>query len=112
MLTTLSSIKSGLGLELFDPTEDPLLTNILKHVSARFAAECNRIFDYGTGLTYEFRADEVNIFNDHPPIELVSQFDLKSSESEGWLPKPPSTIFYLRPVPGSNSQSASAPHVS
>jgi len=84
MLTTLVTIKSRLGLDTFDTTDDPLLTNLLKHVSARFSAECNRTFDYGAALTFEFRADQTNIVVDHPPIELVSKFELKSTESEGW----------------------------
>ena len=54
MLTQLTTVKSRLGLEQFDPTDDALLTNIIKHVSARFAAECNRTFDYAAGATYEF----------------------------------------------------------
>src|SRR5713226_8322875 len=93
MLAQLSTIKSRLGLEAFAPDDDALLTNLLKHVSARFAAECNRIFDYGAGLTYEFRAEQLNIVVDHPPIALVSQFDLKTTESEGWLPQ--SSVSYL-----------------
>jgi len=85
MLTQLATLKSRLGLEIFDTTDDLVLTSILKHVSARFAAECNRIFDYGAGLTYEFRANQINIIVDHPPIELVSQFHLKTTEAEGWV---------------------------
>jgi len=85
MLTQLSTLKGRLGLEIFDTTEDLGLTNLLRHVSARFAAECNRTFDYAAGATYEFRADQVNILVDRPPIEAVSQFALKSSESEGWI---------------------------
>jgi len=85
MLTQLATLKARLGLELFDTTEDVGLTNLLRHVSARFAAECNRVFDYGAALTYEFRADQINIVVDRQPIELVSQFALKSSESEGWI---------------------------
>ena len=85
MLTQLTTLKTRLGLELFDTTDDTMLTNLLRHVSARFAAECNRTFDFGAGLTNEFRADQINIVVDRPPIELVSQFDLKSSESEGWV---------------------------
>src|SRR6266699_2535558 len=83
MLTQLSTLKARLGLETFDTTDDTLLTNILKHVSARFAADCNRIFDYGEGLTYEFPADEIGIFVDHTPIEAVSEFALKTTEAEG-----------------------------
>ena len=56
MLTQLSTLKTRLGLDQFDTTDDVLLTNILNLVSARFSAECNRVFDYGTSLTYEFRA--------------------------------------------------------
>ena len=44
MLTQLSSVKARLGLEAFDTTDDALLTNLIKHVSARFEAECNRVF--------------------------------------------------------------------
>ena len=38
MLTQLPTIKTRLGLDLFDTTDDVLLTSLLKHVSARFAA--------------------------------------------------------------------------
>src|SRR5882672_3842673 len=93
MLTQLATIKSRLGLDPFDTAGEPLLTSLLKHVSARFAAECNRVFDYGAGLTYGFRADQLNILVDHPPIELVSLFHLKTSESEGWVLQ--SAIDYL-----------------
>jgi hypothetical protein len=93
MLTQLATIKTRLGLDLFDTSNDPLLTSLLAHVSARFAAECNRVFDYGAGLTYEFRADQLNIVVDHPPIQSVAQFDLKSTETEGWLLQ--SSISYL-----------------
>src|SRR5256885_43190 len=93
MLTQLLTLKSRLGLEAFDPTDDPLLINLIKMVSARFAAECNRTFNYGENLVSEFRADELNIVVDRPPIESVSQFELKSSEAEGWLPQ--SGVNYL-----------------
>jgi hypothetical protein len=93
MLTTLPNLKSRLELESFDTTPDAVLTSLLKHVSARFAAACNRTFGYGAGLTYEFRADQLNIVVDHLPIELVTQFDLKTSEAEGWILQ--SAIDYL-----------------
>src|SRR5258708_7441433 len=85
MLTQLSTLKARLGLEIFDTTDDFTLTNLLRHVSARFAAECNRIFDYAADATYEFHADQINIVVDRPPIELVAQFALKTTESEGWI---------------------------
>src|ERR1051325_5084320 len=94
MLAQLSTLKSRLGFEQFDTTDDLILTNLLRHVSGRFALECNRIFDYGAGITYEFRAEQINIVVNRPPIELVTQFELKTTESEGWLPQ--SSISYLR----------------
>src|SRR5258708_2054936 len=93
MLTQLATLKSRLGLDHSDTTHDLLLTSLLKHVSARFAAECNRAFDYGAVLTYEFHADQLNIVVDHPPIQAVTQFDLKTSESAGWILQ--SAIDYL-----------------
>ena len=93
MLTQLSTLKARLGLELFDTTDDTTLTNLLRHVSARFAAECNRVFDYGAALTYEFRADQVSVVVGHPPIQSVAEFELKTSESEGWIVQP--SIAYL-----------------
>ena len=93
MLTTLLNLKSRLGLDAFDTNDDALLTNLLKHVSARFAAECHRVFDYGAALTSEFRASDVNINVDHPPIEFVTKFELKTTESEGWVLQ--SAIGYL-----------------
>jgi len=87
MLTQLSTIKARLGLEQFDTTDDLVLTNLLRHVSGRFAIECNRIFDYRAATTFEFRAEQTNIIVDRPPIELVSQFDLKNTEAEGLLPQ-------------------------
>src|SRR5438046_2335613 len=93
MLAQLSTIKARLGLEQFDTTDDLVLTNLLRHVSARFALECNRVFDYGAGLTFAFHAEQINIVIDRPPIELVSQFHLKATESEGWLLQ--SAVGYL-----------------
>src|SRR5436309_61097 len=85
MLTTLPNLKSRLCLEAFATDDDPLLSNLLKHVSARFACECNRTFDYEAGLTCQFRADQINIIVERAPIEVVTRFDLKTTESEGWL---------------------------
>src|SRR5436309_1712720 len=88
MLTQLSTLKVRLGIEAFETADDLILTSLLKHVSARFAAECNRIFDYGVGLTFEFPAEEWQIIVDRPPIERVTRFDLKSMEREGWIVQP------------------------
>ena len=85
MLTTLTTLKARLGLETFDTTDDALLINLANFVSARFAADCHRTFDYGAALTYEFRARQLNIVVDRPPIASVALFELKTTEAEGWL---------------------------
>jgi len=85
MLTQLPTLKSRLGLEAFDTTDDVTLLNLIKLVSARFTAECNRVFDYGAVVTFEFRADQLNLVVNRAPIQAVTQFELKSTEGEGWL---------------------------
>jgi hypothetical protein len=93
MLAQLSSLKSRLRLESFDVADDTLLTNYLKHASGRFAQECNRIFDRAVGATFEYHAHEREITPDRYPIESVTGFDLKSNETEGWVPQ--SDIDYV-----------------
>ena len=56
MLTQLSTLKTRLRLNSFDLDDDPLLTSLINHASGRFAKECNRIFDRGAGVTFEFSA--------------------------------------------------------
>lgn len=93
MLTQLFSLKTRLRLNSFDLDDDPLLTGLLKHASGRFAKECNRIFDRGVGVTFEFRAHEMDISIDRYPIESITGFDLKSNEAEGWIAQ--SDVSYL-----------------
>ena len=85
MLTQLTTAKTRLRLNSFDLDDDPLLTSLINHASGRFAKECNRIFERDAGVTFEFRADEMNISPDRYPIESVASFDLKSTEAEGWV---------------------------
>ena len=85
MLTQLITLKTRLGLELFDNADDALLTNLLKLCSLRFAGDCHRIFDYAADVPYEFGAEQLMVVVDRPPIEVVSRFELKSSEREGWV---------------------------
>src|SRR5947207_13369348 len=96
MLAQLLTLKARLGLEAFDPTDDAGLNNLIKMVSARFAAECNRIFDYGAGVMFEFRGDEMNIMVDPPAIEHVSKFESKASEGKGWV-ELPNIDYFLSP---------------
>jgi hypothetical protein len=85
MLTRLSTITSRLKFEAGDTADNTLLTNMIKHASGRFTKECNRIFDRGAGVTFEFRADEMNVRPDRYPIEAVTGFELKTTEAEGWV---------------------------
>jgi hypothetical protein len=88
MLTSINTLKVRLGIEIFETSDDPFLLMLLKHVSARFAAECNRTFDHAADVTFEFRANETMVTPDRPPIESVSAFHLKTNETEGWVPQP------------------------
>ncbi len=85
MLTQLTTLKARLGLDPTDTVDDAVLGNMLLHCSDRFEQECNRKFAYLTNTTCEFRADQLNINCDHAPIQSVSLFELKTTETEGWL---------------------------
>lgn len=83
MLTTLATLKAR--LRITDTTDDALLTNFIKHVSARFARECNRHFDRLEGATDEFPADASNLVVTRYPLESVESFELKTTEADGWM---------------------------
>jgi hypothetical protein len=92
MLTTLATIKTRLGLEEADVKDDVILTNTIMAVSARFEAECNRVFGRVEDTTEEFSAEETEIRVGSYPIErddtsgepLVTKVEVKASEREGW----------------------------
>jgi hypothetical protein len=88
MLTQLSTIKSRLQLLETDPTYDLLLTAAIKAVSARFDKESNRTLARTVGATEEFSADDTEVIPACYPIESVTRFETKSSESTGWLEQP------------------------
>src|ERR1041385_2047646 len=85
MLTSIDKLKLRLGIEQFETTDDLLLTSILKHVSARFEAECNRRFETQANATFEFRASDLLIIPDRLPVQSVSAFELKVTEAAGWV---------------------------
>ena len=93
MLAQLTTLKARLKIEEFDTADDALLTIFLNAMSGRFQKECNRKFDRAEDATYEFRADEMDILVDRPPIEDVVSFHLKSNEADGWVLQ--SDIVYL-----------------
>ena len=117
MLTTLSTLKTRLGIDEFDLSSDTILTNALTAISARFDKETNRTLARTTAATHEFSADDTEICLACYPVESVTKFELKTNETEGWLEQtnveylirraciislpfplcfPPSPISYLR----------------
>jgi hypothetical protein len=85
MLTTLAKLKTRLSIVDTDVTHDDLLNAALDAVSTRFDQECNRTFARTENATYEFDPSDVEIVPPIYPLESVSKFELKQSESGGWL---------------------------
>ena len=91
MLTQLSTVKTRLALTVTD--YDDLLTNAIKAVSDRFDKETNRTLSRTANITYEFHASDTEIIPPVFPIESVSKFELKTSESEAWIEQ--TSVTYL-----------------
>jgi hypothetical protein len=85
MLTQLSTLKTRLGLAEADTSQDPLLLGLITACSAHFEQECRRGLSRAVNLTEEFSADLREICPATYPIETVSKFELKTSETGGWL---------------------------
>jgi len=88
MLTTLSTLKSRLAILDTDTSSDALLTNGIKAVSARFDRECNRTLARTVDARFEFSANDTELAVACYPIETVTRFELKTSESAGWVEQP------------------------
>ena len=85
MLTQLTTVKARLGLLGSDTQYDELLTRGVETFSARFDRECNRAFARAVAVCHEFPGGEVEVPVSCYPIETVTKFELKSSESTGWV---------------------------
>jgi hypothetical protein len=85
MLAQLATVKARLALDPIDPTNDVLLLRAIIAVSARFDQETNRTLARTENAVFEFPADDSEIVVPCYPIEIVSKFELKSSEAEGWV---------------------------
>jgi Phage gp6-like head-tail connector protein len=83
MLTQLTAVKARLGIT--DSTYDTLLTSAINAVSSRFDRETNRTLARTENATHEFDPGDTEILVSCYPIESVAKFELKSSESAGWL---------------------------
>jgi hypothetical protein len=86
MLATLDSVKSRLNL--LDTSADPLLTSALSALSSRFDHETNRTLARTEDFTQEFDPRDTSIIAACYPIELVTKFESKRTESEGWIEIP------------------------
>src|SRR5947207_7631789 len=83
MLTQLATVKARLALTVTD--YDDLLSRAIEAVSARFDRECNRTLARTVGATQEFAARDTEILARCYPVEVVSKFEVKVSEAEGWV---------------------------
>lgn len=85
MITTLDNLKTRLKMDLFDITEDTILTNLILHCGERFDRECNRIFERSAAAYYETDADRLTLCPPRFPIEAVTAWHLKDDETTGWV---------------------------
>jgi hypothetical protein len=85
MLTQLATVRARLALPGTDTQFDALLTRAIEAVSARFDCECNRTFGRTVDACQEFPAGEIEIPVCGYPIEGVTRFEVKASESLGWV---------------------------
>jgi hypothetical protein len=85
MLTQLVTIKKRLEIALSDVSHDEILTRAIEAVSARFDHECNRTFARTVGAMQEFTATDMEIIPRCYPVEMVTKFELKANQTEGWV---------------------------
>ncbi len=85
MLTQLANVKDRLGILPADTQYDAMLTRCIEAVSARFDRECGRTFARAEGATQEFDGRAREILPACYPIEAASKFEVKESESDGWV---------------------------
>lgn len=86
MLTTLQTLKSRLALT--DSTTGAILTAAIQAVSARFDKETNRILARTENAIHEFDPADTELFPACYPIESITKWETKSSESAGWQEQP------------------------
>src|SRR5579864_8362364 len=89
MLAQLATVKQRLQILDTDTTYDPLLTNAIQAISARFDKETNRTLARTENATDEFDAADTELAVSCYPIETVTKFETKTTESAGWIEQPP-----------------------
>jgi hypothetical protein len=93
MLTQLTTVKTRLALDPLTTTYDELLLRAIVAVSARFDQETGRTLARTEDATYEFPAEDREILVSCYPIESVRKFEIKNSETGGWIQQ--SDVDYL-----------------
>ena len=83
MLTQLPTLKSRLAIDAYDLQYDTILTNAITAISIRFDKETNRTLARTVNFTQEFDACEFEICLACYPVESVTKFELKTTETEG-----------------------------
>jgi hypothetical protein len=96
MLTQLATVKARLSIPDTDTQYDALLNNAIKSFSARFDKETNRTLARTENAVCEFDPDDTEIIVPCYPIETVTKFELKSSESTGWQEITPAPDYLIR----------------
>jgi Phage gp6-like head-tail connector protein len=86
MLTTLDTLKTRLNI--LDTSADDLLTAALSAISVRFDHETNRTLARTENFTQGGSPGDTEIIAACYPIELVTKFEYKRTESEGWIEIP------------------------
>ena len=89
----LSTLKARLAVPDLDIQHDDLLTAALVAISARFDRETNRTLTRTINSLHEFDAADTEILPVCYPNESVSKFELKTSETEGWIEQ--TNVTYL-----------------
>jgi hypothetical protein len=96
MLTTLSAIKSRISIPDTDTSQDAVLTGVINAISARFDHETNRTLARTENATHGFAVTDTEILPLCYPIESVSKFETKTSETIGWQEITPTPEYLIR----------------
>ncbi|HWW01644.1 MAG TPA: hypothetical protein VNZ64_18240 [Candidatus Acidoferrum sp.] len=88
MLTQLSTVKARLAIADADTASDALLAAGIKAVTARFDKETNRTLARTVGFQQEFDPADTELLATCYPVESVTKWETKTSESSGWQEQP------------------------
>jgi hypothetical protein len=94
MLTQLDTVKMRLAITT--ENDDVVLRRAIEAVSARFELYCNRRFGRVQNARQEFPANSIDFSVALYPIESIARFEVKRSETEGWVVVSPSPEYFTR----------------